>query len=74
MNLYDIASVVSEFSLVVHRNNDKNELYIARPAEALGSPIRFSPSRGRYNIPRSPGATIIELIICTHPLLQYLLS
>jgi len=47
MNLYDIASVVSEFGLVVHRNNDKNELYIARPAEAPGSPIRFSPSRAR---------------------------
>ena len=30
---------------------------------AAGSPIRFSQSRGRLSFSRSPGATIIELII-----------
>jgi hypothetical protein len=40
MNLYNIASIVSEFGLIVHRNNDKNELYIARPASLVGTKFR----------------------------------
>ncbi len=40
MNLYSIASRVSEFGLVVHRNNEKNELYIARPASLEGTIFR----------------------------------
>ncbi len=40
MNLYNIASVVSKLGLVVHRSNDKNELYIARPASLGGTKFR----------------------------------
>jgi len=40
MNLYNIASIVSELGLVVYRNNDENELYIARPASLVGTKFR----------------------------------
>jgi hypothetical protein len=40
MILYSITSSVSKLGLVVHQNNDKNELYIARPASLEGTKFR----------------------------------